>query len=208
MGRDRAAGIVLCGGRSTRMGRPKAWLPFGDEVLLQRTVRRLGPVVDPIVVVAAPGQDLPSLPGPVLAVRDDQEYLGPLNGLAAGLVAVQGRVDVVYLSSCDVPFLLPAFVRRVIDRLGPASICLPDVGGYMHPLAAAYRVDILPVVREVLAAGRRRLVSLTELLPTRVLRPEDLLDVDPALQSLRNVNTPAEYTSALREAGYAVPEGA
>jgi molybdopterin-guanine dinucleotide biosynthesis protein A len=185
------------------MGTPKAWLPFGDEVLLQRTVRILSEVVAPVVVVAAPGQDLPSLTDSIIIARDDQAYLGPLNGLAAGLAALRGLVDVVYLSSCDVPFLLPAFVRRVIDRLGPASVCLPEVGGFKHPLAAAYRVDVLPVVRELVAAGRLRPVYLAEQLPTRLLGRADLIGVDPNLQSLRNVNTTAEYEAALRDAGYA-----
>src|SRR5215216_3969334 len=111
---DRVGGIVLCGGRSSRMGRPKAWLPFGDEVLLQRVVRILSAVVDPIVVVAAPDQELPSLPPATLIARDDREYLGPLNGLATGLSALRGRADVAYLSSCDVPFLRAAFVQRVV----------------------------------------------------------------------------------------------
>ena len=73
------------------MGRPKAWLPFGDEVLLQRVVRILQTVFDPIVVVAAPDQELPVLPDSVVVARDDREYLGPLNGLAVGLAF--GRAD-------------------------------------------------------------------------------------------------------------------
>src|SRR5262245_29573929 len=93
------AGIVLCGGRSSRMGRSKAWLPFGGEVLLQRTVRMLSEVVDPVVVVAAPGQELPSLPESVTVARDQEAYLGPLNGLAAGLATLNGRAEVAYLSS-------------------------------------------------------------------------------------------------------------
>jgi molybdopterin-guanine dinucleotide biosynthesis protein A len=185
------------------MGTPKAMLPFGDEVLIQRTVRILSEVVAPVVVVAAPDQDLPLLSDSIMIARDDQAFLGPLNGLAAGLAALSGRADVAYLSSCDAPFLLPAFVRRVIDRLGTASVCLTEVGGFKHPLAAAYRVDILPVVRELVAAGRLRPVYLAEELPTRVLGRADLIDVDPNLQSLRNVNTPAEYQAALRDAGYA-----
>ncbi|HUR55514.1 MAG TPA: NTP transferase domain-containing protein, partial [Gemmataceae bacterium] len=56
------AGIVLCGGRSSRMGRAKAWLPFGGETMLQRVVRVVGEVVSPVVVVAAAGQDVPPLP--------------------------------------------------------------------------------------------------------------------------------------------------
>jgi molybdopterin-guanine dinucleotide biosynthesis protein A len=198
---DRVGGIVLCGGKSSRMGRPKAWLPFGDEVLLQRVVRVLSEVIDPIVVVAAPEQELPPLPPTVLVARDGREYLGPLNGLATGLTALEGRVDVVYLSSCDVPFLRPPFVRRVVDELGDADVCVPEVGAFRHPLAAAYRVSVLPKVRKLIAANRLRPMFLMEVVPTRVLREADLDGVD--LASLRNVNTPEEYGAALREAGHA-----
>ena len=84
----RMGGIVLCGGRSSRMGRPKAWLPFGDELMLPRVVRILGAVVSPVVVVAAPDQDVPPLPPEIEIVRDPEEGRGPLQGLAAGLEAV------------------------------------------------------------------------------------------------------------------------
>jgi molybdopterin-guanine dinucleotide biosynthesis protein A len=137
----RTSGIVLCGGRSSRMGRAKAWLPFGHELLLQRTVRILSEVVDPIVVVAAPDQDVPPLPDHVGIARDDREFLGPLNGLAVGLASLQNRADVAYLSSCDVPFLQPGFVRRVIERIGDADICIPEASGFRHPLAAVYRIN-------------------------------------------------------------------
>jgi molybdopterin-guanine dinucleotide biosynthesis protein A len=200
---DRAAGIVLCGGRSSRMGRPKAWLPFGNEVLLQRVVHILSDVVDPIVVVAAPGQDLPALPAGTLIARDEREHLGPLNGLAQGLAALQSRANIAYLSSCDVPFLKPAFVRRVLERMGDASVCIPEVGGFKHPLAAAYRHNVLPAVRTLVSENRLRPVFLTELVRTRVLVQTDFVDVDPELSSLRNLNTPEEYESGLREIGQA-----
>src|SRR5438270_743027 len=184
----RVGGIVLCGGRSSRMGRPKAWLPFGGELMLQRVVRVLRQVVDPVVVVAAPGQDVPPLPSDVGIVRDEVEGKGPLGGLVAGLAALEEKADAAYLSSCDVPFLKAEFVERVIsflasggveqeagDRkqetekaetsvssLSPAScllppeVAVPRVGGYLHPLAAVYRLAVLPHVRELLAADRLR----------------------------------------------------
>ncbi len=198
----RIAGIVLCGGRSSRMGRAKAWLPFGQELLLQRTVRILSEVVDPIVVVAAPDQDVPPLPDHVDIARDDREFLGPLNGLALGLASLQNRADVAYLSSCDVPFLQPGFVRRVIERIGDADICIPEASGFRHPLAAAYRINLLPTVQSLIAAGRMRPVFLMEARPTVILHAQDFADVDPTLRSLRNVNTPEEYERALQEAGH------
>jgi len=197
----RTGGIVLCGGRSSRMGQPKAWLPFGDELMLPRVVRILLDVVSPIVVVAAPGQDVPPLRSEVAIVRDAEEGRGPLQGLAAGLSALRGRCDAAYLSSCDVPFLRVAFVRRMIELLGDDSICVPKVGEYHHPLAAVYRVGVLATVGRLLAENRLRPVFLFDSVPTRVVSADALIVADPALQSLRNLNTPADYEAALRDLG-------
>lgn len=197
------AGIVLCGGRSSRMGKPKACLPFGDELMLPRVVRLLGDALGeaagPIVVVAAPEQDVPPLPAAVAIVRDEERGRGPLEGLAAGLTALQGRADAAYLSSCDVPFLRPAFVRRLAELLGERQICVPHVGDFHHPLAAVYRLDVLPVVRRLLRANRLRPVYLFDEVRTRIVHADELLAVDPSLQSLRNLNTPEEYAAALAE---------
>lgn len=197
----RTAGVVLCGGQSSRMGRPKAWLPFGGETMLARVVRLLGEVVAPVVVVAAPGQDVPPLPPEVAVVRDPERGRGPLQGLAAGLEALRGRADAAYLSSCDVPLLQPAFVRRLIEMLGDHDIAVPEVGGYRHPLAAVYRLEVAALAARLLAEDRLRPAFLFDQARTRFVRPEELADVDPELQSLRNLNTPAEYEEALRAAG-------
>ena len=118
------------------MGRPKAWLPVGDELMLQRVVRVLRTVLSPVVVVAAPGQDVPDLPADVIVTRDEVEGKGPLGGLSAGLAATADRADAVYLSACDVPFLKAEFVARMATFLtDDVDIVVPDVGGYQHPLA-------------------------------------------------------------------------
>ncbi len=194
----KTAGIVLCGGHSSRMGRPKAWLRFGDELMLPRMVRILRVAVDPVVVVAAADQDLPPLPSDVLVVRDAIADRGPLQGLAAGLAALDGFADSAFLSSCDVPFLKPAFVRRVVALLGDARIAIPFVDGFYHPLAAAYRLDVLAEVRELLATDRLKPTLLVATAAARIIEPHELTDVDPALASLRNLNTPDDYAAALR----------
>jgi molybdopterin-guanine dinucleotide biosynthesis protein A len=194
------AGIILCGGRSQRMGRPKAWLPFAGELMLPRVVRLLGEAVRPLVVVAAPDQDVPPLPAEVRVVRDEEKGRGPLQGLAAGLAALEGQADAVYLSSCDVPFLRPAFVRRLLDLLGDHAICVPRLEGYHHPLAAVYRLEVTEAVHRLLAANRLRPFFLFEAVSTRIVEAAELADVDPTFQTLRNLNTPQEYKAALREA--------
>lgn len=180
------------------MGQPKAWLPFGSETLLQRVVRLLATTVSPIVVVAAPDQGVPPLPEDVAVVRDAEEYRGPLQGLLAGLDALKGRADAVYLSSCDVPFLKPAFVARLIDLLGEHAICVPRVGEYHHPLAGVYSLEVRDTVARLLEANRLRPIFLFDELPTRIVDAGELADVDPDFQTLRNLNTPEEYQEALR----------
>lgn len=188
------------------MGRSKAWLPFGDELMLPRVVRLLSEVAGSVVVVAAVGQELPPLPDGVRVLRDELEGHGPLAGLAVGLDAVKGESDVAYLSSCDVPFLKPAFIRQVVTRLhdpthgtSPAQIAVPRTDGYFHPLAAAYSVAVLPEVRALLEARQLRPVFLFERVPTVTLTEADFAEVDPGLESLRNLNRPEEYELALRQ---------
>jgi len=197
--RAQAGGVVLCGGQSSRMGRPKAWLPFDGELMLPRVVRILREVVEPVIVVAARDQNLPPLPEEVEIVRDEEEGRGPLQGLAAGLDALHGKTDAAFVSACDVPLLKSAFIRRMIDRLGENFIAVPRVDGLLHPLAAVYRVAVLPHVRALLTADRRRTALLFDAVPTRFVEKEELAEVDPELESLRNLNYPADYELALRK---------
>lgn len=194
-------GVVLCGGQSRRMGQSKAMLPFGPECMLQRVVRLLGEAVGPIVVVAAPDQPLPPLPAEVELARDRRPHRGPLEGIAVGLQALAGRVQAAYVSACDVPLLVPAFVRRVAEMAANWPVAVPHVGGYDEPLAAVYRVEVLPQIEALLAAGRWRPVLLFDVVPTLRIPEEVLREVDPELLSLRNINQPEQYAQTLRRAG-------
>lgn len=187
--------LILCGGRSTRMGRAKALLPFGDETLLQRVVRILQPLVDEVLVVAHAGQALPPLPRDVRVVHDEIEDQGPLGGLQAGLR--QATADILYVTGCDAPFLQPALVEVLFDALGQAEIAVADEGGFAHPLAAVYRRRVLPVVERLLAEARRRPLFLFQEVETIRVGEETLRAADPELLSLDNLNTPEAYTDAL-----------
>lgn len=198
-------GIVLCGGLSRRMGRPKAWLPFGPEVLLQRVVGLVGQGIGggPIVVVAAPGQDLPALPEGVRIARDAVQARGPLQGLATGLQALSESVELAYATATDVPFLEPRWIMRLTALIGQADLAIPFVDGHHQPLAALYRRGpVMRAVAELLAANRMRPFFLTEVVETRLVPADELRAVDPSLKTLRNLNTPADYEAALAEAGF------
>jgi molybdenum cofactor guanylyltransferase len=192
-------GIVLAGGKSTRMGVAKATLPFGPETMLQRVLRLLGTTVSPIVVVAAREQELPALPAGVIVTHDERDARGPLEGLRAGLKGLPSSVDAAYVTSCDVPLLVPAFVEHMLGLLGEHDIAVMEIDGFTHPLSAVYRRSVLPQVEALLAQDRLRPVFLFDAVRTRRLSPDEMRVADPDLRTLRNLNTKEDYEAALRE---------
>jgi len=201
-----AAGVVLVGGRSSRMGTAKAELEWHGSTLLRRTLGVLDrSVAGPLLVVRSPGQSLPEIPPHVDVVDDPEQGRGPLQGIAVGLAALAGRARMAFVCSTDLPFLHPAFVRLVLTALtDDVDVVLPVARGYPQPLAAAYRITLAPLVAELLAAGELRLNLLFRRCAT--LRLDDaalladpvLATVDPALDSVVNVNFAQEYQAARR----------
>lgn len=199
-----AGGIILCGGQSSRMGLPKATLPFGPEPMLVRVHRLLNEVVQPIVVVSATDQKLPRLPEDTLFASDERPGRGPLEGLLAGMKAIQPLCELAYVTSCDAPLLVPAFVQRLLDLAeGFDSVATTD-GEFAHPLSAVYRTSVVERIEGMLAADQLRPLMLLKQINTRFVLVDEMRDVDPQLLTLRNLNHPEDYLSALTAAGLQV----
>lgn len=200
----RTAGVVLAGGRSTRMGEPKAGLEWHGSTLLYRTAAVLARTVEgPVVVVAAPGQELPALPGGAAVVEDPVEGRGPLQGLAVGLAAVADRAEAAFVCSTDLPFLHPAYVRRVLRELTEGiDVVLPVARGFRQPLAAVYRTSLIGLINGLLAEGVLKPgmlfehCAVTELDHGQLLADPVLTRHDPTLESVVNINTPEDYAAA------------
>jgi molybdopterin-guanine dinucleotide biosynthesis protein A len=184
------------------MGVSKPMLPFGPERMLQRVVRLLGEVVQPLVVVAAQDQPLPSLPPDVAIIRDRQRGRGPLEGLRAGLAALAADVEAAYATGCDVPLLQAAFVQRMIDSLTHHQISVPVDRQFYHPLAAVYRTELVSRIEQLLADGGTKPRILFDEVPTVCVPVERLREVDPRLDTLANLNWPEDYANALSLAGF------
>lgn len=200
--------IVLCGGKSSRMGTDKAALPFGAESLATRVVGVLRQVValERIVVVAAAEQRLPRMPAGLIIARDLRPERGPLEGIAAGLRAAAPLAECAFVTACDVPLLRAEFVARlfIIAEAAAAEgfpITVPGDEVKCYPLTGVYHTEVLPAVERRLAADQLRVRDLFQDVPTRYVPLEDLRDVDPELASLENVNHPQEYRRALNHVG-------
>ena len=203
---DSTAAIVLAGGRSSRLASAgivppggKAGLVLAGTTLLERVCGRVGGVARRIVVVAAPGQELPSLPSAVEVVRDSAPDTGPLAGIADGLRAV-GDAAAVLVVSCDVPLVSPRVLALLRESLmaGPGAPlwAVPEVGGHLQVLVSAVRPEVLAAIEAHLAAGRRDPRSLVERLAAagvaRIVPERTLLPVDPGLRSFRDLDTPRD----------------
>lgn len=190
------AAIVLAGGRSRRMGRDKATLPFGDETLLDRTVRIVREIVPEVLVVSR--EDQPRT-GDFRVVHDSAEGFGPLAGLVKGLEIMSS--ERAFLTSCDVPFLKPAYLQRMIELSQGHPVTVPFIDGYHMTTSAVYTREVLPVAQELLAERRLRPFFLVQAVDARIVTADELTDVDPQLESFRNCNTQEDYEQALRDAG-------
>jgi len=189
----RFGAILLVGGRSTRMGQAKATLDWHGEPLAGRVARVLARAVGdgPVVVVSAPGQEVPGLPVGAEVVEDPHEGDGPLRGLATGLAALEGRAEIAFASSVDLPFLNAPFIMAILAAIEGDDAAVPAAEDRRYPLPAAYRVALRPLCDALLAQGERRLGVVLERVAARLVPVGEV-----ELEALRNINTPAEYEEA------------
>ncbi len=205
------AAVLLAGGASSRMGVAKAWLDWGGRPLLSHIAGLFDDYGARVVVVGAPGQELPPLPAACLRVDDPPgERGGPLVGLCVGLQALglaPRPGEIAFLSACDNVFLSRVhldFLVATLARSPSAEAVLPvdapdprSGKRFAHPLASALRSGKgLLAARSLLAAGARRPVALFDALKDTVRVDAEALP-DPRV--LRTCNTPAEYAAARSE---------
>lgn len=199
----RRGALILAGGGSTRMGRPKESLPFQGDTLLGRTAAALAAACDPVVVVARDGsQTLPPLPPGCDVAGDDVPGGGPLAGLAGGLRRLRDRHgfgddDAALLTGCDQPFWTAAAARWLFERLNAAPLLMPRVAGVLQPLAAVYRTGVLGAAERLLAAGVRTPRALVAQPGALVVEADDLRAADADLRFLIDLDTADDYRRAL-----------
>jgi len=197
----KVGGIILCGGESSRMDYPKALLPLGSELMLQRVVRIVSSVVSPVIIVASREQELPQLPESVTVIFDRESGAGPLSAIGQGLAALQGQCDAAFVSGCDTPLIQVEFITKIVSALAENQLVMVREGKWYHPLAAVYRTSLIEPVQHLLSLNRRRPIDLAETVDSCFLDVEKLREVDPHLRGLQNINTRAQYFELLRETG-------
>lgn len=204
------AGIILTGGRSARMGKDKALLPWGRATLLEHVAGLVESVTSPILIVADSRARFDGFGWRV--AEDIYPGEGPLGGIITGLEAAGPGFHVVV--ACDLPLLQPSLLQFVIDVIprdeesaldvtnGESSdgdgreqtdAIVPTVNGRREPLCAVYNGNAIPKLRRAIEVGERSVHRVLAKLNCLWIEEVRLREYDPMLLSFTNVNTPEEY---------------
>ncbi|MGH7913908.1 MAG: molybdenum cofactor guanylyltransferase [Candidatus Binataceae bacterium] len=191
-----ASAIILAGGRSARMGQPKATLRLGAVTLIERSVAELSRVFDDIVVIAAPELEATQLPALDAAtiVHDENAYRGPVDALARGLRAA--RHELAFACSCDLPMLRSSVASWMLSLIGECDSVIPQVGERLQPLHAVYRRRCAGALDQMLARGEHRLSAISDSVNARIISEAEYRRADPDALSCFNINTPEDYARA------------
>ena len=180
--------VILCGGRSSRMGHDKATLLAGAETFLDRAIRVAREIAGDVIVVARASQAIP--PG-VRVVNDPVEDLGPLAGIAAGLSSSQTDLNIVI--ACDMPLIKSAVLQRLVDAIAGHDACVAVVDGHASVLCAVYRSRVAPIAKQMLDHGERRVMAFVDRIKTKRVDAALLRDIDPDLETFFSCDTPEAY---------------
>jgi len=182
-------GIVLAGGKSSRMGTNKAFLEWQGQPLIERSLQVLRPIFSEIII-STNNPELYSRYG-VKTVQDIFVDQGPLGGLHACLREAQ--YDYSFFVACDMPFLGPEVIRFLAGLTGKESVIVPEVDGGLHPLHAFYHKKCLSIIQKKLEAKRLKLTEIYQECTVRYVREEELQGFSHIKRSFSNINTPQEW---------------
>ena len=192
------AGVVLCGGRSSRFGNDKALALLRGLPLTAHVLKRLQPQVSCLFLSAQ--SETPGLQGLGVELVPDavRRHRGPLAGLYSALqhVADQGLAEWLLLSPCDAPFLPPDLASRLLQGAAEQDrpVSAARYGGIVQPTFSLWHCSVLPALREaVLDAGRGGLMTMLDRLP-HATEDWEVAPVPPFF----NVNTPDDLAQAGR----------
>jgi molybdenum cofactor guanylyltransferase len=190
-------GLVLAGGRSSRMGSDKAAIRYGERTQLEHAADLLRPVTGETFVSVRPDQVSDPLRARFPQIVDSGDVAGPAAGIHA---AQQARPDAAWLVvACDLPYLTPATISHLLAHRDPSRIATAyrsSHDGLPEPLCAVYEPAAAPALQQFLSTGRN--------CPRKFLINSDTLLLEqPDPQTLDNVNTPDELAMARARVGAA-----
>jgi molybdopterin-guanine dinucleotide biosynthesis protein A len=178
-------GIILCGGKSSRMGTNKAFLHVGGERLIDRTVRIFREIFTEVILVA--NEPLDYLDFDCAIATDIIKGKGPLGGIYTGLFYASH--DHAFTAACDMPFLDRPFIEYMRGLCANHDIVVPKLPDGLQPLHAIYSRRCIPAIKRLLNLDQLKITGFYKGLNTLMISEEVIRKFDPAEKIFMNVNT-------------------
>jgi molybdopterin-guanine dinucleotide biosynthesis protein A len=185
-------GVILAGGKSSRMGQNKALMSLGGKRLVDRVVEVMRDVFRDLLLVTNTPEVYADLGLPM--VCDVWPEKGSLGGIYSAIY--HATTPYCLVVACDMPFLHAAMLRYLITQVADYDVVIPDVLGELQTLHAIYSKACLPAIERCLAANRLRIVSFLPDVRVRTVTASELQSYDPDLLAFQNLNTPEEFQAA------------
>ena len=201
----RIGAIVLCGGKSSRMGIDKTQLVFQGQTFLERVVEQVGLSCRPIVLVGETDFGLHRLPDNLIFDRDENPGNGPLEGIRVGLKRLADLAEFAFVTSCDVPLLRSALIDHLLGVVGDRQAAVPVEGNRVFGMTAIYRTDLHELIGERINSGQLRVSELAAAVDAIQPDMEGMKQIDPQLDSMTNINTAQDYRRLLDRFGLDCP---
>jgi molybdopterin-guanine dinucleotide biosynthesis protein A len=185
-------GVILAGGKSSRMGQNKALMSLGGKCLVDRVVEVMRSVFDDLLMVTNTPDVYADLGMPM--VPDVWPEKGSLGGVYSAIYHVATPYCLVV--ACDMPFLRAAVLRYLITQMADYDVVVPDVLGELQTLHAIYSKACLQPIERRLETNRLRIVGFFPDVRVRTVTASELEPYDPELLAFQNLNTPEEFQAA------------
>lgn len=184
-----AVGFVVAGGRSTRMARDKALLPWGTSTLLDHAIARLRECCGTVRILSGAEKRYADRGLPVDV--DEMEGAGPLGGLLTGLSHLQGAPGLFL--AVDVPRVAVELLAHLLALAPDWDAVVPVSADGPQPVSAVYRASCRDPVRRRLAAGERTMTCFWPDIRVRTVGADELAAFGNPADLFANVNTPEDY---------------
>jgi len=187
-------GIILSGGRSTRMGENKAFIQIEGVPIIQRILALFRELFGEIIIVTNQEELFEKIDARI--VVDLLPNAGALGGLYTGLFFSSFRYS--FCVACDMPFLNGSLIKHLSGRLQGYDVIVPRTRDGLQPLHAYYSRDCIEPIKKLMQEGKHKIIDFYPMVKLNVIHEDELDALDPDGESFININTPEELDSIQR----------
>jgi molybdenum cofactor guanylyltransferase len=193
-------GLILSGGKSKRMGRPKAFLPYEGSTVIGHIVHEIRDLFNEIFIVANEVESFEDLG--VDVVKDILPHRGPLGGILSGLMTSSNHY--AFVMACDMPLIDKRLVRELVSRRQDNDVVVLSHPQGIEPLFGVYSKNCIKPLEESLFAGNLSVQDFLSGLKAGIYEWMPERQDAEALPPFFNINTPQDYSRVIARAGMGV----